>query len=281
MGIHTGEVLVVAGDYVGIEVHRAARVAAAAHGGQVILTDATRVVAGEIGAGIALLDLGEHRLKDFARAERLYQVEADGLETSFPALKTLDLTPNNLPPQLTTFVGRAEVDGAVALLDRTRLLTLTGPGGTGKTRLSLALAGGLRRPVPRRHVVRAARVGDRSGPRAVGDRRVHRAARPAAAAHRSREGPPQGPHRAAGARQLRAGRRGRPDRLRPAAVGAEADGHRVEPGPAARLRRAGVPGPAALAAARGTSPTSDALMASEGGAAVRRARAWRSGPTSR
>ena len=78
MGIHTGEVLVVAGDYVGIEVHRAARVAAAAHGGQVILTNATRVVAGEIGAGIALLDLGEHRLKDFARAERLYQVEADG-----------------------------------------------------------------------------------------------------------------------------------------------------------------------------------------------------------
>jgi len=141
MGIHTGEVLVVAGDYVGIEVHRAARVAAAAHGGQVILTDATRVVAGDIGAGIALLDLGEHRLKDFARAERLYQVEADGLETSFPALKTLDLTPNNLPPQLTTFVGRAEVDGAASLLDRTRLLTLTGPGGTGKTRLSLALAG--------------------------------------------------------------------------------------------------------------------------------------------
>ncbi len=141
MGIHTGEVLIVAGDYVGIEVHRAARVAAAAHGGQVILTDATRVIAGDPGDGIELRDLGEHRLKDFARAERLYQVEADGLETSFPALKTLDLTPNNLPPQLTTFVGRAEVDNAVMLLDRTRLLTLTGPGGTGKTRLSLALAG--------------------------------------------------------------------------------------------------------------------------------------------
>ena len=141
MGIHTGEVLVVAGDYVGIEVHRAARVAAAAHGGQIIVTDATRTLAGESEGAISLRDAGEHRLKDFARAERLYQVVADGLETAFPPLKTLDLTPNNLPPQLTTFVGRAEVDNAVSLLERTRLLTLTGPGGTGKTRLSLALAG--------------------------------------------------------------------------------------------------------------------------------------------
>ena len=141
MGIHTGEVLVVAGDYVGIEVHRAARVAAAAHGGQIIVTDATRTLAGEPDGAISLRDVGEHRLKDFPRVERLYQVVADGLGTSFPALKTLDLTPNNLPPQLTTFVGRAEVDNAVSLLERTRLLTLTGPGGTGKTRLSLALAG--------------------------------------------------------------------------------------------------------------------------------------------
>ncbi len=141
MGIHTGEAQVLDGDYVGIEVHRAARVGAAAHGGQVVVTDATRTLAGETGDGIGLRDLGEHRLKDFARPERLYQVDAAGLEGTFPALKTLDLTPNNLPPQLTTFVGRAEVDSAVALLDRTRLLTLTGPGGTGKTRLSLALAG--------------------------------------------------------------------------------------------------------------------------------------------
>jgi predicted ATPase/class 3 adenylate cyclase len=141
MGIHTGEAQVLDGDYVGIEVHRAARVGAAAHGGQVVVTDATRTLAGEPGDGIGLRDLGEHRLKDFARPERLFQVDAAGLEDTFPALRTLDLTPNNLPPQLTTFVGRAEVEGAVALLDRTRLLTLTGPGGTGKTRLSLALAG--------------------------------------------------------------------------------------------------------------------------------------------
>jgi class 3 adenylate cyclase len=108
MGLHTGEAQVVGGDYVGIEVHRAARVGAAAHGGQVVITEATRGLAGDPGAGIDLRDLGEHRLKDFARAERLYQVEAEGLEATFPELRTLDLTPNNLPPQLTTFVGRAE-----------------------------------------------------------------------------------------------------------------------------------------------------------------------------
>ena len=81
-----------------------------------LVTDATRAVAGEPPApAIVLRDLGEHRLKDFARPERLYQVEAAGLETTFPALRTLDLTPNNLPPQLTSFVGRErEVDNAVA-----------------------------------------------------------------------------------------------------------------------------------------------------------------------
>ena len=141
MGIHTGEVQVVAEDYLGLEVHRAARVASAAHGGQVLVTETVRALAGELGDGITLVDLGEHRLKDLARPERLYQVAAPGLLESFPALRTLDATPNNLPPQLTSFVGRADVARAVGLLDRTRLLTLTGPGGTGKTRLSLAIAG--------------------------------------------------------------------------------------------------------------------------------------------
>jgi len=106
-----------------------------------VVTDATRILSGDPGAGIALRDLGEHRLKDLARPEHLFQVEAPGLAVAFPALRTLDATPNNLPPQLTSFIGRAEVTQAVELLDRTRLLTLTGPGGTGKTRLSLALAG--------------------------------------------------------------------------------------------------------------------------------------------
>ena len=141
MGLHTGEAVVVGDDYAGFEVHRAARVAASGHGGQILATEATRILAGEPGESITLRHLGEHRLKDMARPERLYQVDAPGLVTEFPTLRTLDAMPNNLPPQLTSFVGRAEVDAARTLLDRARLLTLTGPGGTGKTRLSLALAG--------------------------------------------------------------------------------------------------------------------------------------------
>jgi predicted ATPase/class 3 adenylate cyclase len=140
MGIHTGAVRVVGDDYVGLEVHRVARVAAAGHGGQVLVTDATRAIAGDLPAGVELLDLGEHRLKDLARPERLFQVSADGLEREFPPLRTLDVTPNNLPSQVTTFVGRGEVEVGATLLQSTRLLTLTGPGGTGKTRLSLAIA---------------------------------------------------------------------------------------------------------------------------------------------
>ena len=86
-------------------------------------------------------DLGEHRLKDLSAPVRIVQVIADGLPSDFPVLRSLDARPNNLPTQLTTFVGRdAELDAAARLLAGTRLLTLTGPGGTGKTRLSLQLA---------------------------------------------------------------------------------------------------------------------------------------------
>ncbi len=141
MGVHTGEAQVVGEDYVGLEVHRAARVAAAAHGGQLLITDATRALAPDLPHDIRIRDLGEHRLKDLTRPEHLFQVAAAGLADDFPPLRTLNATPNNLPPQLTSFVGRAELADASALLDRSRLLTLTGPGGTGKTRLSLALAG--------------------------------------------------------------------------------------------------------------------------------------------
>ena len=139
MGLHTGETQLAAGDYVGIEIHRAARIASTAHGGQVVASDPTRVLAGATDE-YTFRDLGDHRLKDLPRPERVYQVEAPGLERDFPPLRSLDATPNNLPQQLTSFVGRDEVAAAVALLSRTRLLTLTGPGGTGKTRLSLAIA---------------------------------------------------------------------------------------------------------------------------------------------
>jgi predicted ATPase/class 3 adenylate cyclase len=146
MGMHTGEGTPASeragADYVGIDVHRAARIAAVAHGGQVLASAATRMLAGAgLPEGVQLRDLGDHRLKDLAQPERIYQLVIDGLPSEFPALRTLDRTPNNLPTQITTFIGReAEIRDGLKLLDRTRLLTLTGPGGTGKTRLSLQLA---------------------------------------------------------------------------------------------------------------------------------------------
>ena len=142
MGIHTGEgVFDADGSYVGADVHRAARVAAAAHGGQGVLSDAARVLLGDsLPPGTSLLDLGQHRLKDL-RPERLSQLSIGGLRNSFPPLNALDRQPNNLPMHLTSFVGReAELTMAGGLLSRSRLLSLTGPGGTGKTRLSLQLA---------------------------------------------------------------------------------------------------------------------------------------------
>ena len=146
MGMHTGEGTPASeragADYVGIDVHRAARIAAVAHGGQVLASGATRMLAGDdLPAGVALRDMGDHRLKDLAQPERIFQLVIDGCPSEFPALRTLDRTPNNLPTQVTTFIGRGkEIIVGLRLLDRTRLLTLTGPGGTGKTRLSLQLA---------------------------------------------------------------------------------------------------------------------------------------------
>jgi predicted ATPase/class 3 adenylate cyclase len=130
MGLHTGEPIVTDEGYVGIDVHRAARIAAAAHGGQIVLSETTR---GLLDTDTSLRDLGEHRLKDLTGAERLYQL-GDG---EFPALRTLDAT--NLPIAASPLIGReTELAELVSLLSNgTRLLTLTGPGGTGKTRLAL------------------------------------------------------------------------------------------------------------------------------------------------
>ncbi len=140
MGIHAGEVRLVDEDYVGFEVHRAARVASAAHGGQVLVSGTARALAGDPGDDITLRDLGEVALKDLDGPERLFQAEAPGLRADFPPLRVAGSVAGNLPAQLTSFIGRAEVARAEALLGTTRLLTLTGPGGTGKTRLSLVLA---------------------------------------------------------------------------------------------------------------------------------------------
>jgi predicted ATPase/class 3 adenylate cyclase len=131
MGLHTGEPTVTEEGYVGIDVHRAARIAAAGHGGQILLSQATRDLAG----AERLRDLGVHRLKDLAAPERLYQLGDD----EFPPLKSVDQT--NLPVQPTPFVGRErELAELLALLDVHRIVTLTGPGGAGKTRLALQAA---------------------------------------------------------------------------------------------------------------------------------------------
>jgi predicted ATPase/class 3 adenylate cyclase len=142
MGLHTGEGVVGALGYVGMDVHRAARVADAAHGGQVLLSEATRgLVEHALPEGTTLRDLGQHRLKDIAYPEHLYDLLIEGLPCDFPPPRSLDARPNNLPLQLTSFVGREREFAKVKdLLGQTRLLTLTGAGGTGKTRLSLEVA---------------------------------------------------------------------------------------------------------------------------------------------
>ncbi len=142
MGLHAGEASESAAGLVGLDINRAARIAAAAHGGQVVVSEAVRaLVARDLDAGISLRGLGNHRLKDLREPQPLCQVVADGLRLEFPPLRSLDARPNNLPTQLTSFVGRdRELAEAGALLEANRLVTLTGPGGTGKTRLSLQVA---------------------------------------------------------------------------------------------------------------------------------------------
>jgi predicted ATPase/class 3 adenylate cyclase len=142
MGVHTGEGTLGGDDYVGIDVHRAARIADAAHGGQVIVSEATRgLVEHALPAGASLRELGPHHLRGLTDPERLHQLVVEGLESDFPPLRTLDARPSNLPQQLTSFVGReAEITEVERLLGQTRLLTLTGPGGSGKSRLALRVA---------------------------------------------------------------------------------------------------------------------------------------------
>jgi predicted ATPase/class 3 adenylate cyclase len=141
MGMHTGEGTRGGDEYVGLDVHRAARIAATGHGGQVLVSSTTaELVDATLPDGLRLRDLGRHRLKDLARPERIYQLTVDGLPAEFAPIRSLE-TPTNLPVPRTSFVGRDREVGRVKdLLKGPGLLTLTGPGGGGKTRLALEAA---------------------------------------------------------------------------------------------------------------------------------------------
>jgi predicted ATPase/class 3 adenylate cyclase len=144
MGVHCGEAERTAAGLVGLEVHRAARMAAVGYGGQVLVSEtAAALVRDWLPPGAALTDLGSHGLKDLGRPERIFQLHGAGLQGEFPPLRSLGnpALANNLPAQLSRFIGRErEVSEVRALVGSSRLVTLTGAGGCGKTRLGLQVA---------------------------------------------------------------------------------------------------------------------------------------------
>jgi predicted ATPase/class 3 adenylate cyclase len=146
IGLHTGEPTATPDGYVGLDMHRAARVVSAAHGAQVLLSQRTRDLVPESLDGLTFRDLGDHRLKDLTEPQRLHQLCGEGLAVDFPPLRTIDARPTNLPSQPTPLLGREpELQAIRELLiaEGSRMVTLTGPGGTGKTRLALQAAADL------------------------------------------------------------------------------------------------------------------------------------------
>jgi predicted ATPase/class 3 adenylate cyclase len=145
IGLHTGEAAYASRDYHGQIVNRTARLMSAGHGGQVLVSAATAALVGDrLPDGVELVALGEHRLRDLARPELVYQLVHPGLAREFPALRTLDSYPGNLPVQASSFIGRESEQAKVeAALGQARVVTLTGVGGVGKTRLALQVAAGM------------------------------------------------------------------------------------------------------------------------------------------
>lgn len=146
MGLHTGEPQVHDDDYIGLDVHRAARIAAAAHGGQTVISESTHALVGDAMSGFTVRDLGWHRLKDLPELQHLFEVTPPGLPDEHPPLRSLGMA-TTLPSYATELVGRGrELEDVAALeTDGARLVTLTGSGGTGKTRLAVAIARELQR----------------------------------------------------------------------------------------------------------------------------------------
>lgn len=142
MGLHTGEAHLSGDDYGGFDVNRAARVAAVGHGGQVVLSESTAALVGDaLPEGTSLRDLGRHILRDVPRAERLHQLDIAGLPSDFPPLRTDTARSGNLPDRLTSFLGRdGDLTELVRILQDARLVTLTGPGGIGKSSLAIEAA---------------------------------------------------------------------------------------------------------------------------------------------
>ena len=143
MGLHTGEPWNATEGYVGLDVHRAARICAAGHGGQILISQATReLVADDLAPPMGAIDLGVHQLRSLDTPQRLFQVTGPGLTSDFPPPRTTEAPRNNLAIEVTSFIGRErEIDQASRMLEHSSLLTLTGPGGVGKTRVGRRLAG--------------------------------------------------------------------------------------------------------------------------------------------
>ena len=150
MSLHTGAADERDGNYFGPTLNRVARILSAGYGGQVLLSEAMRELLDQtLPDGVAVQDLGVHRLKDLSRRERIYQLVVQGLRAEFPPLRSLDLFRHNLPIELTSFIGRdQEIDEVRRLLDSARAVTLTGIGGAGKTRLSLRVAADVVETIP-------------------------------------------------------------------------------------------------------------------------------------
>jgi predicted ATPase/class 3 adenylate cyclase len=145
IGLHTDEAVVVGGSYASQPVNRCSRLMTAAHGGQVVISGATESLVGdELPEGMELLDLGEHRLRDLGRPLRVFQLGRSRHSEEFPPLRSIDAFPGNLPAQVSSFIGRhAEVNRIKAALRDSRVVTITGVGGVGKTRLALQVAADL------------------------------------------------------------------------------------------------------------------------------------------